>query len=78
MRNWLNAIKRTIQDCWDWWVYRRAHHSLRRMCERQPGFAYLMELWIREWRGRHPISPELERATEAFFESLRDDIERRA
>lgn len=74
----LKAIGRAIQDRWDWWVYRRASHSLRRMCERQPGFAYLMELWIREWRGRHPISLELERATEEFFESLRDDIERRS
>jgi hypothetical protein len=65
MRAWL-------LEKWDWMVYRFAHHSIRRMCERNQGFAYLIELWIREWRSQHPIPKELEAATEHFFESMRD------
>jgi hypothetical protein len=56
---------------WDLMVYRLAHHSMRRMCERNQGFAYLFELWIREWRAKNPIPKELESATEKFFESLK-------
>ena len=61
-----------IVEKWDWIIYRCAHHSIRRMCKKNQGFAYLFELWIREWRSQHPISKELESATEHFFESLRD------
>jgi len=64
-----------IVEKWDWFVYRRAWHSIRRMCERNHGFAYLFELWIREWRRKHPITPELERSTELFFETQRDAVE---
>jgi len=54
---------------WDWTIYRFAHHSIRRMCERNGGFAYLFELWIRQWRKEHPIPRSIESATEHFFES---------
>jgi hypothetical protein len=57
---------------WDWWIYWRFYRSLRRRCERDGGYAYLMELWLREWRSNHPLTPEVEHATERFFESLRD------
>jgi hypothetical protein len=57
---------------WDWWIYRRAFHSLRRMTLDNPGMAYLMELQIREWNEKLNISPELRRATEYFHESLRN------
>lgn len=73
MRKRLKAIGRAFQDRWDWWIYFRAVHSLRRICERQPGFAYLIELWIRKWRSRHPITPQLQESTEAFFQSLLDE-----
>lgn len=53
-------------------IYRFAHKSMERMCETNGGFAYLFQLWIQEWRERHPITPELERSTEVFFRSLRD------
>jgi hypothetical protein len=65
MRKWLI-------EKYDMMVYRLAYHSIRRMCERNAGFAYLFELWIREWRSKHPISKQLETATENFFESMRD------
>ncbi len=59
---------------WDWWVYCRAVHSLRRMTLHNPGMAYLFELQMREWNERLAISPELRRATETFHESLRDHV----
>lgn len=71
MRAWL------IQH-WDWFIYHRAYHSLRRMCERNGGFAYMLELWIREFRRRHPISPQLERATEEFFASQLETMDKNA
>jgi hypothetical protein len=57
---------------WDWWIYCRAVHSLRRMTLDNPGMAYLFELQMREWNERIAISTELRRATETFHESLRD------
>ncbi len=57
---------------WDWWIYCRAVHSLRRMTLDSPGMAYLMELQMREWNEKLAISPELRRATELFHESLRN------
>lgn len=56
---------------WDWWIYRRAFHSLRRMTLDNPGMAHLMELQIRDWNEKMEIPPELKRATEAFHESMR-------
>jgi len=61
-----------IIERWDWIIYRLAHKSLKRMCERNAGFAYLFQLWLQEWRTKHPISPELEKATELFFNGLKD------
>lgn len=63
-------MKEWIVKKWDWWIYYRALHSLRRMCERNPGFAYLMRLHIQEYREKYPISPELEHATEGFHRAM--------
>jgi hypothetical protein len=61
-----------LVEKWDWWIYGRACHSLCRMCERSGAdYAYLMELWLREWRNNHLLTPEVENATERFFEALR-------
>ncbi len=57
---------------WDKWVYYLAHDTLRRMCERNQGFAYLMELNMREYRKRNPISPEVQRETEEFFKLINE------
>jgi hypothetical protein len=57
---------------WDWWIYCRAVHSLRRMTLDNPGMAYLMELQIREWNEKLAISQELRHATERFHESMRN------
>lgn len=71
-REWLLGWPSWVVTKWDWFIYRLAMHSIRRMCERNPGHAYLFELWIREWRLSHPIPPSLERSTEWFFESLKE------
>lgn len=60
MREWL--LRR-----WDSWVYYFAHNTLRRMCERNQGFAYLLELQLRRYRQEHPISAAVQRETEEFF-----------
>ena len=57
---------------WDWWIYRKACGSLRRMTLDNPGMSYLMELNIRGFNEQLQISPELKRATEAFHASMRD------
>lgn len=64
-------MKAWILNKWDWWIYRRAFNSLRRLCESNQGFAYLFELHLRDYRAEHPIPEQLERATETFYTSLR-------
>ena len=66
---------RRLVERWDWFVYRLAFYSLRRMCKRYGGFAYLLELHIREYRKRNPLSPEYERATEAFHEAIQQTVD---
>lgn len=61
---------------WDWWIYCRAFHSLRRMTLENPGMGYLMELQIREWNEKMPISQKLRHATERFHESMRNHSSR--
>jgi len=56
-----------IRNRWDWWVYWRAHKSIERMFQSNPAYAYLFELFIREWRAKNPIPENIERATELFF-----------
>ena len=61
-----------LQRKYDWWIYCRAVHSLRRMTIENPGMAYLMELQMREWNETLNISPNLRYATEQFHEAMRD------
>jgi hypothetical protein len=72
MKTKIAYFKYMIQRKWDWWIYRRAYHSLRRMTLNNPGMSYLMELNIRGWNDQLNLPPELKRATEAFHESLRE------
>ena len=65
IRSWTKIIRK-----YDWWVYCRAVHSLRRMTLSNPGMSYLMELQLREWNKQLDISPELRSATESFQVSL--------
>ena len=56
-------MKPWILDKWDWWIYKRAFNSLRRLCESNQGFAYLFELHLRDYRAEHPISKQLKLAS---------------
>lgn len=69
MKNW-------ILRKWDWWIYRRAFHSFRRLCESNQGFAYLFELHLRDYRAAHPIPEMLEKETESFYAALRTAVSR--
>jgi hypothetical protein len=66
----LSRLVRRLVEKYDWFIYHRAFHSIRRMCASNAGFAYLFELYIKKYRAEHPITPELERATERFFDAL--------
>jgi hypothetical protein len=59
-----------IIEKYDWFIYRRAFNSLRRMCEKNAGFAYFFELHLKQYRAEHPISKKLEHATEEFYNEL--------
>lgn len=62
-------IKRIVK-AWDGWIYRRAYHSLRRICRRTPVFGYLMKLHIDGFVAENPIPESLEASVMRFFESL--------
>jgi len=66
------TIKSAIMRKWDWFIYRRACSSLRRMATTDAGMAYLMELNLRDWNKNSGISPSLKAATEAFHESMKN------
>ena len=66
----LSRLVRRLVEKYDWFIYYRAFHSIRRMCVRNEGFAYLFELHIKKYRAEHPISKELEHATEEFYNAL--------
>jgi hypothetical protein len=57
---------------WDWWIYRKACGSLRRMTLDNPAMSYLMELNIKGWNEQLEISPALRRSTELFHAALLD------
>ena len=59
-----------ILAAWDWWIYRRAFHSIRRMCECNGGWAFIMKLHIDKYLQKHPISPELEQSARTFYETI--------
>jgi hypothetical protein len=67
MKIWNWIIKK-----WDWWIYCRAFHSIKRMCICDPAFSYLMELQIIDWNKRLKIDDRLKRSTELFFESMKN------
>jgi hypothetical protein len=60
-----------VQRKYDWFIYKMAYNSIKRMCEKNPGMAYLMELNIRGWRENHPINDDLKHATEVFYDAMR-------
>ena len=77
MHKWLLKKYTLLLEKYDWFIYRIAFKSIRRMCVRSPGIAYLFELWIKEWRRQNPITPQLKRSTELFFETQLAELKRK-
>lgn len=74
---YLRCLQRLIRPLvrrWDWWVYCRAFHSLRRMSKDDPGMSYLMELHMREYNARNQIPETLKHSTELFYESRKSHM----
>ena len=68
----VGRLVRSVVKWWDWRVYGLAHASIRRMVKRNPGYAYLMELWLRDWNATHPLPDRVCRATEQFYAGIRE------
>jgi len=66
----IHRLVRALVRKWDWWIYGRSYHSLKRMARDNPGFAYLLELHLHGWNERNPIPEDLRRATERFYEAM--------
>jgi hypothetical protein len=65
MWNWLLSK-------WDDLFYSFAVSSIKRKCDRNPGFTYLLELSVKEYRIKQNPSPELMNSTETFFDVIKD------
>ena len=54
----------------DWWIYRRAFKAISRLCEGNPGFAYLLRFWLDNWIEQHPVLEEAQNEAKAFYKSV--------
>ena len=66
MQNVINGLV----EKWDWWIYHQAYHSLKRMCVRNRGFAYLIQLQLNDWIKENPMEQSLVEATEQFYNAM--------
>lgn len=66
------SIKERVIEWWDWKVYWLATGTLRRMCERNGGFAYLFQLSIADWLKEHPLPDSLKSSTESFYRTQKE------
>lgn len=62
---------RIAQYHWDWWISRRAFKSIGRLCEGNPGFAYLLRFYLDGWIDEHPESEADKASAEDFYRSMR-------
>ena len=66
----LKKFKNKIIRKWDFFIYRMAYRSIKRMVESDIGFAYLFKLYIDGWIKENDLPDSLKNATEYFYESL--------
>lgn len=67
MQYW-TYLKNTLRKSYDWWIYRRAIHSCRRLSKTDAGFTYLLQL---ELENLHRNTPNnLKRAAKTFHDEL--------
>lgn len=55
---------------WKRWIYRRAFKSIGRLCDGNPGFAYLLRFWLDNWIEQHPVLEEAQNEAKAFYKSV--------
>lgn len=73
----LKKFKNKIIRKWDFFIYRMAYRSIKRMVESDIGFAYLFKLYIDGWIKENDLPDSLKNATEYFYESLIEHRNRR-
>jgi len=70
--SFLSRLLKKLQRKWDWWIYCRATHSLRRIALEDPGLSYFMELNLRGWNEQLELPPQLRRSAELFHDAMHD------
>lgn len=61
---------------WDWWIYHRAFHSIERLCRKNPGFAYVIQLWIEKYIEKQKLSDSLKLSTKQFVDTQWEYIQK--
>lgn len=56
-----------IRSAWDWWIYRRAISSIRRIAEDNPAYSYLFELQIHDINRQAKASEALTSSVLTFY-----------
>lgn len=64
---------RWLIEKWDWFIYWMAMRSIKRICDRNIGHAYLMELSIRDYIAERGMPDSLRRSTELFHDAMKSD-----
>ena len=57
---------------YDMLVYRLAYPSIRRICERNPGLAIMLQMWVDDWVSSQKIPDSVRESAESFYHSLKD------
>lgn len=60
-----------LREKWDWWIYRRAFASVKRLFNGNSGIMYLLELHLRDLRSEHKMPERLRASAEGFRESMK-------
>lgn len=71
----MKRIWNRIVEWYDWRIYWLAWKSINRMCHRDVGMAYLLQLFIAGWLESEGITPRHKHATEVFYKSLIEHTE---
>lgn len=66
-----SKANRVSRFYWKRWIYRRAFKSISRLCEGNPGFAYLLRFWLDGWIEEHQESEADKASAEDFYRSMK-------
>jgi hypothetical protein len=75
MKNLLQNLLQYLQNKWDWFIYYRSFHSLKRLAKKDVGHSYLLELMLHDWNHEefenNVLSDKLKDATEMFHNAMK-------